>query len=76
MNRRSFIATSLLAPFAFPLGKTLGESPLPNKRLGKADHCIFLWLGGGMSQVDTFDPKQLGQNQGDKKLPGSLYPSI
>jgi len=76
MNRRSFIATSLLAPFAFPLGKTLGESPLPNKRLGKADHCIFLWLGGGMSQIDTFDPKQLGQNQSDKKLPGSLYPSI
>ena len=24
---------------------------------GKADHVIFIWLGGGMSQIDTFDPK-------------------
>src|SRR4029079_16062159 len=24
---------------------------------GKADACIFLWLGGGASHIDTFDPK-------------------
>ena len=25
--------------------------------LGKAEHCLFIWLGGGMSQIDTFDAK-------------------
>src|SRR5581483_3991453 len=43
---------------------------------GKADHCIFIWLGGGMSQVDTFDPKAKGDNKGSPKKAGSLYDSI
>jgi hypothetical protein len=40
---------------------------------GSADSCIFLWLGGGAAQVDTFDPKRLGDF---KKKPGSAYPAI
>jgi len=41
--------------------------------LGKAKSCIFLWLGGGAAQIDTFDPKR----QGDlKKKAGSAYKSI
>ena len=43
---------------------------------GRAEHCIFIWLGGGMGQIDTFDPKALGDNQATKKKPGALYPSI
>ncbi|HEY1173144.1 MAG TPA: DUF1501 domain-containing protein [Verrucomicrobiae bacterium] len=35
-------------------------SPSANFPKGKAEHCIFLWLGGGMSQIDTFDPKKRG----------------
>ena len=27
---------------------------------GKADACIFLWLGGGAAHLDTFDPKAKG----------------
>ena len=40
---------------------------------GKADACIFLWLGGGAGHIDTFDPKVLGDG---KKKPGSYYRSI
>src|SRR5947209_17386440 len=40
---------------------------------GKADACIFLWLGGGAAHMDTFDPKLRG-NGTDK--PGSYYDSI
>ena len=29
-----------------------------------------------MGQIDTFDPKALGDNQATKKKPGALYPSI
>ncbi|MFO0865436.1 MAG: DUF1501 domain-containing protein [Gemmataceae bacterium] len=43
---------------------------------GKAEHCIFIWLGGGMGQCDTFDPKARGESKGMPKRPGSLYGSI
>lgn len=46
------------------------DQPLPR---GKANACIFLWLGGGAGHIDTFDPKRLGDKKGK---PGSYYPSI
>jgi hypothetical protein len=43
---------------------------------GKAEHCIFIWLGGGMGQIDTLDPKARGDSKGTPKKPGSLYASV
>jgi hypothetical protein len=40
---------------------------------GKADACIFLWLGGGAAHIDTFDPKVKGDG---KKKAGSYYDAI
>ncbi|MFO0902840.1 MAG: DUF1501 domain-containing protein [Pirellulales bacterium] len=56
-----------------------GPSPsasLTNSPLGKAEHCIFLWLGGGMAQIDTFDPKSRGDAKASPKRAGSYYASI
>jgi hypothetical protein len=36
----------------------------------KAKHVIFLFMNGGMSQVDTFDPKPELTKQNGKPLPG------
>src|SRR6476646_5632158 len=47
-----------------------GAESLPK---GKADACIFLWLGGGAAHMDTFDPKAKGD--GARKA-GSYYDSI
>ena len=41
---------------------------------GKAEHVISIWLGGGMGQVDSFDPKRRG-DPANKKA-GSYYDSI
>jgi len=41
---------------------------------GKADSCIFIWLGGGACHIDTFDPKRRGDPQGKKA--GSAYNPI
>ncbi|MCC6509551.1 MAG: DUF1501 domain-containing protein [Pirellulaceae bacterium] len=41
---------------------------------GKAEHVISIWLGGGMGQIDTFDPKRRGDPAGKKA--GSYYDSI
>ncbi len=68
MNRRDFLAAGAAA-----LAAPAFSAPAPR---GKAEHCIFLWLGGGMGQADTFDPKAVGKNKGTPKQAGSLYPSI
>jgi hypothetical protein len=44
-----------------------------NTPKGKADACIFLWLGGGAAHIDTFDPKIKGDG---KKKAGSYYEAI
>ena len=72
MKRRSFL-TSAAAIGAAPL--FANNTPVHTPK-GKAEHCIFIWLGGGMAQIDTFDPKKLGNNTDKTKVAGSLYKAI
>ena len=69
-SRREVLAgvAGSLAASLLPAADT---SPSPR---GRVEHCIFLWLGGGMSQVDTFDPKRIGQPM--QRVAGSAYRSI
>tara|TARA_R110002073_G_scaffold280622_1_gene444838 strand:- start:6034 stop:7338 length:1305 start_codon:yes stop_codon:yes gene_type:complete len=41
---------------------------------GKAEHVISIWLGGGMGQIDTFDPKRRGDPAAKKA--GSYYAAV
>lgn len=50
------------------------ESAAAKHPLGKAEHCIMVWLGGGSCQIDTWDPKRLGDAKAKKA--GSYYPAI
>src|SRR2546426_900336 len=65
LTRRRFLADTgragLAAALAAPLTRA-DESDDPPK--GKADSCIFLWLGGGAAHIDTFDPKRRGDPAG------------
>lgn len=73
LTRRQFLTRSTLAATALSLPAFARANPQPP--LGKAEHCISIWLGGGMAQMDTFDPKPtLGDPKAKK--PGSYYPSI
>lgn len=72
MKRRSFLS-SAAAFGAAPLFANNTPVHLPK---GKAEHCIFIWLGGGMAQIDTFDPKKLGDNKSKQKVAGSMYKAI
>ncbi len=75
-SRRDFLrrATALAATPLLP-HMTYAEkaAPLP---MGKAEHCIFVWLGGGMAQIDTFDPKRRGNPKASPKVAGSDYAAI
>ncbi len=72
MKRRSFLSSSA----TFVAAPLLANQMPVHVPKGKAEHCIFIWLGGGMAQIDTFDPKNLGNNLGKPQKAGSLYKSI
>ena len=64
------LGSTVLVPAASSHDKPTGF------QMGKAEHCIFMWLGGGMAQIDTFDPKPLGDAKAKPSRPGSYYASI
>ncbi len=71
LRRASALATALPA-VALPSLASANETPTP--AFGKAEHVISVWLGGGMGQMDTFDPKRKGDPKGGK--PGAYYEAI
>jgi hypothetical protein len=79
MNRRTFLSRTAAtvaaasASAAFPAALRASAVSHPK---GKAEHCIFIWLGGGMSQIDTFDPKQRGNPKSKPTTAGSDYAAI
>jgi len=73
-TRRTFLKQTALTGSATALAANTSfadESGFPK---GKAKHCIMIWLGGGACQVDTWDPKAVGDPKTRKR--GSAYPAI
>lgn len=70
LTRRNFLGASAAAITS----AALANSAIAQTPRGRAEHCIFLWLGGGMAQIDTFDPKRVGDPR--NRVAGSAYPSI
>src|SRR6185503_5217168 len=66
-TRRDWLKTSAAGLAAGSIGAA-EQAPR-----GKADACVFLWLGGGAAHIDTFDPKVKGDG---RKKAGSYYDSI
>jgi len=50
------------------------ESIATPRLRGQAEHVISIWLGGGMGQIDTFDPKRRGDPKA--KVAGAYYDPI
>ncbi len=74
MNRRTFLTQAAALAAASSLPRALAAAPtVVSAPRGKAEHCIFLWLGGGMSQIDTFDPKKRGNPKSAPSVPGTDY---
>jgi hypothetical protein len=75
VTRRDFVASMSAAAVAAALPRcAVGNEPAAAGPLGKAEHCIFIWLGGGASQIDTWDPKAKGDAKAKKA--GSYYDPI
>ena len=74
LTRRNFVKAGTSSAFCMPSILRGKESAKLNHPMGKAEHVISIWLGGGMGQIDTFDPKRKGDPK--EKIPGSYYDSI
>nr|WP_254511874.1 DUF1501 domain-containing protein [Anatilimnocola floriformis] len=79
-GRRQFLATGAAAGAVAtaslwsPALRAEDKAAVAKLAKGRAEHCIFLWLGGGAGQIDTWDPKAQGDPKAKK--PGSMYRSI
>jgi hypothetical protein len=71
--RREFLAAVTTAP-ALAAVAPLRASESAALPIGKAEHCVFIWLGGGAAQIDTWDPKAKGDAKAKKA--GSYYDAI
>ncbi len=75
LDRRAFLrATSAATAGISMSGNAFASERAERPPQGKAEHCIFIWLGGGMSQIDTFDPKRRGDPK--TRQAGSDYGAI
>ncbi len=76
-SRRDFLkltATSLASCASLPaLARADDTKGKPRFPRGRAEACVFIWLGGGACHMDTWDPKERGDG---KKKPGSYYDPI
>src|SRR5687767_12214293 len=74
-DRRDFLLVSTAAAAAsLTATPEILASNEPASPRGKAEHCIYIWLGGGAGQIDTWDPKELGDPKAKKA--GSYYPAV
>lgn len=76
INRRECLGGLAAAAAAGSIVRPLAaeEAAAAPQRFGKAEHVISIWLGGGMGQIDTFDPKRRGDPQ--TKQAGAYYDAI
>lgn len=56
LSRRDFVRVGALTALGLGMGERFGARSAAAAG-AKADAVILLWLGGGISQIDTFDPK-------------------
>ncbi len=86
LSRRELLARSGLGVGSLALAALLadegrlhaadGSALDPKKLTGKAKSLILLFMGGGPSQVDTFDPKPLLTKLDGKEVPTSIAKGI
>ncbi len=76
-TRRSFLQSSLAGMLGFTLSEDFLRhaiaAPAPQS---KPKNCILLWMDGGPSQLETFDPKPGTRNGGPTQAIQSSIPGV
>src|SRR5262245_10423156 len=80
MNRRQFLGTATAVGAAFAADMTrvniLGTPALADELKKQQKRCILLWLAGGASQLETWDPKPGASTGGPFRSIQTAVPGI
>ncbi len=74
-NRRAFHKSSLGGVFAYALQHRM-QHLFADEVIKSTKRCIVLWMGGGPSQLDTFDPKPGSTTGGPIRAVPTSVPGI
>src|SRR5262249_46499432 len=74
VNRRTFLRSATAAGAALTLRERISPAERERRKQGKA--CIRLWMAGGPSQFETFDPKPGAETQGPTRAIATSAPGI
>jgi hypothetical protein len=74
VSRRGFLRGLAAGMAGIPLAGFLGAHAAEMRRQGRA--CILLWMAGGPSQFETFDPKPGAATQGPTKAIDTTAPGV
>jgi uncharacterized protein (DUF1501 family) len=74
-SRREFLATSLVGTLGLALSPGLQRLLAKEGQARRAKACVLIWLNGGPSHIDTWDPKPGADTNGpfqaiDTRIPG------
>ncbi|MDC3379254.1 DUF1501 domain-containing protein [Planctomycetota bacterium] len=81
LDRRGFLRLSFGGALGLALSG-LGANAFAQERTGRvpgrgqAEHCVILWMSGGMSQTDTFDPKPGSRSSGPLRAIPTAQPGV
>ena len=75
-NRRDVLQMSLASALGLSYSNWLPALAADSVNQSKKRACILLWMGGGPSQLDTFDPKPDHANGGPVKAIQTSVPGI
>ncbi len=67
LSRRQFVARAAKTALGVSILPIGAAKQLRAESGGKAEHCIFFYMSGGMTHMDTFDPKPGTETGGNTK---------
>src|SRR5947209_8460146 len=74
VSRRGFLCRTLAGAAALGIANGLSTRAAEMRRQGR--HCILLWMAGGPSQFETFDPKPGADTQGPTRAIPAAVPGV
>jgi hypothetical protein len=76
VTRRQFLGTSLVSTLGFALSPAMQNLLAREGPARRAKACILIWLNGGPSHIDTFDPKPGAPTNGPFKAINTRTPGM
>ena len=67
LTRRAFAERTAAAAFGLTLAPVMDRAIAAAPTTGKAKNVIYIYMAGGMTHLDTFDPKPGAETQGQTK---------